>query len=94
MTGCDRSACARLAGVSDDDLEMRDDDASAAERCWLEADPLILTNQTLPALVRIREAFHVNIRDALDLLNERYDKLQREQPENFESDPWAYYRGA
>ncbi|MFE6835093.1 hypothetical protein ACFVFI_09700 [Streptomyces sp. NPDC057705] len=44
--------------------------------------------------MRIREAFHVNIRDALDLLNERYDKLQREQPENFESGAWAYYRGA
>ncbi|MGW6981514.1 hypothetical protein ACWGE1_19020 [Streptomyces sp. NPDC054932] len=76
-----------------DDLEMGEDEVAVAERCWLEADPLILAGRTLPAMVKIRNAFGVDIRDGLDLLNERYDKLQREQPENFASGPWAYYRG-
>ncbi|WKD31122.1 hypothetical protein [Streptomyces xanthophaeus] len=72
---------------------MSDDKAAAAERCWPEADPLILAGRMLPALKKIMETFHVNIRDGLDLMNERYDKLAREQPENIEPDFWEYYRG-
>ncbi|REF00740.1 DUF4279 domain-containing protein [Thermomonospora umbrina] len=54
------------------------------ERDWLEIDDLILgPNTTIQALAKIRELFACDLREAVDLLDQRHQTLQRLRPNGF-----------
>lgn len=67
-------------------------DVESAE-LWSEIDALILSRCILQSLVRIREASGVSLKDALDLLSERYRLLRAERPDEFCCSSEEYWEG-
>ncbi|MGK4583515.1 hypothetical protein [Kitasatospora sp. HPMI-4] len=67
-------------------------DAEQDDR-WIEVDPFILEGRKIQAMLRIRAEFGVGIRDGIDLLGWRYEKLRRERPDDFSMSPEQYWDG-
>ncbi|WP_018635898.1 hypothetical protein [Parafrankia elaeagni] len=53
---------------------------------WTAIDPEIFHGAVVQAVKRIREEFGGGLRDALDILVRRYERLRRERPDDFTVD--------
>ncbi|MCX5208147.1 hypothetical protein OG689_02285 [Kitasatospora sp. NBC_00240] len=61
-----------------------------ADRRWSAIDALILENRRIHAIQSIRSEFGTSLRLAVDLLDERYIRLRRRQPDGFSEIPDTY----
>ena len=50
---------------------------------WHEIDELLFQELNIVAVKRIRELADLGLKEALELMQQRHQKLQREQPEKF-----------
>lgn len=58
-----------------------------------EVDSLIFTSQKLKAVVLMKDALQIGLRDSSDLLNWRFSKLKESSRDKFEVDPDTYWNG-
>jgi hypothetical protein len=66
--------------------------ATLNDEQWAEIDAHILRSNTLAAIIRIRRFSGVDIRDAIDILIERYRRLRAERPSDFPCSDEEYWR--
>ena len=60
---------------------------------WLSIDDAICANRKLPAIQQIRAASGCSLKDALELLYERYAKLRAEASHRFSDSEEEYWAG-
>ncbi|MDJ1500511.1 hypothetical protein [Xanthocytophaga agilis] len=58
-----------------------------------EVDSLIFTNQNLKAIVLTKDTLQIGLRNAVDLLDWRFNVLKESSRDKFEIDPDTYCKG-
>jgi hypothetical protein len=64
---------------------------SITDEQWPPIDEAIFANLKLPAIRQIQAVNGCSLREALDVLYERYEKLQTEAPEQFNCNDQDYW---
>jgi hypothetical protein len=63
------------------------------EQDWEQIDNYLFAHEVFPAPKYIRAINQVGLRDAIDLVHSRFEKLAAEMPEKFQCDLETYWSG-